>query len=350
MGCRGSAILRLVLLAWALLLCTGGQGGADGLPAVGAGEPLVILFAEAQKTLSAADRAAIQRLMAAHQPGPEKKVLVLGYSDDRGNPQKNMRLSQQRAEAVRKEILGASGVDPRYVMAIGRGAQNPIGDNRRADGRTRNRRVEVYWAQAMDSSGKMIKAPPTISPNVPVMVQDARSLIRQRRLIEAVQLLDRARDQGGEYDSSWQAVYGIAGFYAGMDARIVKQHLGLALEQDPFNQEARDYLGRILAREHVRDGTVSARMGLTERDPIGVTCDAQIHEYLRLFDINPVSKYRARSRPLEAWHCHDRQGRPVVYYFDRSQVYTWAFTAKRSEHLQTMEVMETPPTKGIAPK
>jgi hypothetical protein len=308
-----------------LLLGAVAQGVAAGPPAADQGKPLVILFEDGQKTLSPAHRAAIQRLLSDQKPGAEKRLLVLGYSDGRGNPRKNLQISQQRAVAVRKEILRVSGADPRFVLAVGRGAENPIGDDRQPQGRARNRRVEIFWTQAMDPSGKPIAERKTVSPAVAAMVQEARSLIRRRQLIEAVRLLEQARAQGGEGDGHWQTVYGIAGYYAGMNAQIIKHHLTNALELDPYNQEARDYLGRITAREKVADGIVSAHMGRSEQDPIPVSSDAQAHEYLQLFELQPLSKQRSMTRPVEAWHCRDRQGRQVVYFFDRSQVYTWAF-------------------------
>ncbi|MDA8141769.1 MAG: OmpA family protein [Desulfobacteraceae bacterium] len=331
MGRGALGVLGMVLVTCVLLLGAGAQGVAAGPPAGDQSNPLVILFENGQKSLNATHRAAIQRLLSEQKPGPERKLLVLGYSDGRGNPKKNTLISQQRAEAVRKEILRASGTDPRHVLAVGRGAENPVGDDRQPQGRARNRRVEIYWTQSMDSSGKPIAERKTVSPAVAAMVQEARALIRRRQLIEAVRLLEQARAQGGEGDGHWQAVYGIAGYYAGMSAQIVKNHLAAALELDPFNQEARDYLGRITAREKVADGVVGAHMGRSEQDPIPVSSDAQAHEYLQLFDVQPLSRQRSLTRPVEAWQCRDHQGRQVVYFFDRSQVYTWAFARNGSD-------------------
>ncbi len=331
MGRGVLSLLGTVLVTCALLLGAVAQGAAAGPPAADQGKPLVILFEDGQKSLSAAHRAAIQRLLSDQKPGAEKKLLVLGYSDGRGNPKKNMQISQQRAEAVRKEILRVSGADARYVLAVGRGAENPVGDDRQPQGRARNRRVEIFWTQAMDPSGKPIAERKSVSPAVAAMVEEARSLIRRRQLIEAVRLLEQARAQGGEGDGHWQAVYGIAGYYAGMNAQIIKNHLAKALELDPYNQEARDYLGRITAREKVADGIVGAHMGRSEQDPIPVSSDAQAHEYLQLFDVQPLSRQRSMTRPVEAWHCRDHQGRQVVYFFDRSQVYTWAFARNGSD-------------------
>jgi outer membrane protein OmpA-like peptidoglycan-associated protein len=51
-------------------------------------------------------------------------------------------LSQRRAEAVREALIGA-GVDAGRITAIGAGASQPVAGNDTAQGRARNRRVEV---------------------------------------------------------------------------------------------------------------------------------------------------------------------------------------------------------------
>lgn len=331
MGRSALGVRGIVLMVCAVLLAASAESLAAGPPASNPSEPLVILFENGQKSLSVPQRAAIQWLLFDQKPGPDKKLLVLGYSDGRGNPKKNKQISQQRAEAVRKEILRASGADPRYVLAIGRGAENPVGDDRQPQGRALNRRVEICWTQAMAPDGKPVVERIIVSPAVAAMVQEARALVRRRQLIEAVRLLEQARAQGGEGDGLWQAVYGIAGFYAGMNAQIVRFHLNTALELDPFNQEARDYLGRVTAREKVADGTVGNHMGRSEQDPIPVSSDAQAHEYLQLFGVQPLSRQRSLTLPVEAWDCRDHRGRQVVYYFDRSRVYTWAFARNGSD-------------------
>lgn len=349
MGRGALGVLGVMLVACVVLLGAGAESIAAGPPDSDPGEPLVILFENGQKSLSATQRAAIQRLLSDQKPGPDKKLLLLGHSDGRGNPEKNLQISQQRAEAVRKEMIRASGADPRYVLAVGRGAENPVGDNRQTQGRARNRRVEIYWSQAMAPSGKPVAERIIVSPAVAAMVQEARTLIRRRQLIEAVRVLEKARAQGGEGDGQWQAVYGIAGFYAGRSATIVKTHLRTALELDPFNQEARDHLGRVTAREKVADGIVGDHMGRSEQDPIPVSSDAQAHEYLQLFDVQPLSRQRSLTRPVEAWNCRDHQGRQVVYYFDRSQVHAWAFARNGSDMPDTKNARPPLPASADNP-
>jgi OOP family OmpA-OmpF porin len=69
------------------------------------------------------------------------KLSISGYTDDVGNPKKNVKLSQSRAEAV-KSFLVSKDVSIERLTSKGFGSKNPIADNKTAEGKARNRRVE----------------------------------------------------------------------------------------------------------------------------------------------------------------------------------------------------------------
>jgi len=64
------------------------------------------------------------------------------HTDRLGLPADNTIFSQQRADLVR-DTLVARGLDAQHIIAIGSGDQYPVADNATADGRRRNRRVEL---------------------------------------------------------------------------------------------------------------------------------------------------------------------------------------------------------------
>ncbi len=72
-----------------------------------------------------------------------RKILIEGYTDSRGSMAFNMKLSQERADKVRNDIIEYGNIPPDRIQAQGMGPANPIGDNATAAGRALNRRVEI---------------------------------------------------------------------------------------------------------------------------------------------------------------------------------------------------------------
>lgn len=73
---------------------------------------------------------------------PEAKLSIEGHTDNTGNPEKNVTLSQKRCESV-KNYLISKGIDESRLKATGYGDTRPIADNKTAEGRAKNRRVEL---------------------------------------------------------------------------------------------------------------------------------------------------------------------------------------------------------------
>ena len=78
-------------------------------------------------------------MMSDHTP-PDHLIL-LGFADNQGTPEKNLALSQQRARVV-AEVFRKRGLPPGEIVAFG--SDLPIADNATEEGRVKNRRVEVY--------------------------------------------------------------------------------------------------------------------------------------------------------------------------------------------------------------
>jgi len=71
-----------------------------------------------------------------------EKIEIAGYTDNVGNDADNLKLSQQRADAIRQYLI-KKGIQPARVIAKGYGASQPVADNSTDEGRQRNRRTEV---------------------------------------------------------------------------------------------------------------------------------------------------------------------------------------------------------------
>jgi len=87
----------------------------------------------------------LDEVVSAAKQHPEINLEVTGYTDNIGNAQKNLKLSQDRAAAV-KAYLVNKGVAAERISSKGLGADSPIADNATAEGRAKNRRVEVRYA------------------------------------------------------------------------------------------------------------------------------------------------------------------------------------------------------------
>jgi len=72
---------------------------------------------------------------------PDMKVEIQGHTDNIGSDQANLKLSERRAQAI-KNYLVARGVDGTRLKVVGYGEAYPIADNKTADGRAMNRRIE----------------------------------------------------------------------------------------------------------------------------------------------------------------------------------------------------------------
>jgi phosphate transport system substrate-binding protein len=68
-------------------------------------------------------------------------MMLIGFADNTGNPVRNVELSKERAEAV-AAYMKRQGITP--VLVTGFGQELPIRDNGTAEGREKNRRVEVW--------------------------------------------------------------------------------------------------------------------------------------------------------------------------------------------------------------
>ncbi len=69
-------------------------------------------------------------------------VIAIGHADWIGSDEYNQRLSVRRAEAV-KAYLVSRGIEANRIYTEGKGEKQPVASNKTADGRAKNRRVEI---------------------------------------------------------------------------------------------------------------------------------------------------------------------------------------------------------------
>ena len=98
-------------------------------------------FGSGSANLTAPAQASL-RALAGQLRGGNGSVSIEGHTDSQGADAANLALSQRRAEAVRRTLEDA-GLPSARLSAGGRGETDPVADNESADGRARNRRVEI---------------------------------------------------------------------------------------------------------------------------------------------------------------------------------------------------------------
>ena len=101
-----------------------------------------VLFASGKSALLPGAMASLDNVVTALQSTPGREVTVEGHTDSQGSRGLNMDLSQARAESVRSYLVN-HGIAPDQVKARGLGPDRPVADNKTAEGRANNRRVEI---------------------------------------------------------------------------------------------------------------------------------------------------------------------------------------------------------------
>jgi len=103
---------------------------------------LEIHFDTAKAAIKTESQPIIEKMVEMLKSDPALKVEVQGHTDNRGDPQADQLLSEQRASAVVKALVDG-GIDSSRLVAKGYGRSKPVADNDTEEGRTKNRRVEL---------------------------------------------------------------------------------------------------------------------------------------------------------------------------------------------------------------
>ena len=106
----------------------------------------IIEFESGKAELADSGKAILDQMSVALLRLKDKKVEVIGHTDNAGSRAGNISLSQARAEAVKAYVTGR-GVHAEMVAVSGEGPDRPVADNRTPGGRARNRRIEFMVVQ-----------------------------------------------------------------------------------------------------------------------------------------------------------------------------------------------------------
>ena len=100
-----------------------------------------IQFESGKAKIKSSSNGILNQIVKIMKENPTYKLSIAGHTDNTGDPTKNMKLSQDRADAV-KTYLVSKGVDESRLQTAGYGDTKPIASNAKPAGRALNRRVE----------------------------------------------------------------------------------------------------------------------------------------------------------------------------------------------------------------
>ena len=105
-----------------------------------------LLFDSNSAELLPGSREPLSNIAAILKAYPNVHLMIGGHTDSSGSVPRNLKLSQDRAEAAKADLV-AMGISPDRLEAKGYGTESPLADNSTAEGRARNRRVSMLVTQ-----------------------------------------------------------------------------------------------------------------------------------------------------------------------------------------------------------
>lgn len=105
-------------------------------------------FASGQSEIRPDNFSLLTKVKAAIALYPGSMVTIEGYTDAYGSDESNLKLSQERADAVAQYLLANSNLPASNLTAVGFGEMNPIANNETPEGRKKNRRIDIVITPA----------------------------------------------------------------------------------------------------------------------------------------------------------------------------------------------------------
>ena len=171
-----STVLFLVLFITAYAAGVGAESKLD---------PLVFLFSKGSVEPDLRSQEMIRKLASSLDRDTVQQVVVEGHSDSMPlssvRPYSgNRELSQTRADNIADLLQKASGLPPQLFTSIGKGVNNPIGDNETEAGRATNRRVEVRVTMRKDTPTAELVEPRPEPEQIEIIEEAAEPTVKSQ--------------------------------------------------------------------------------------------------------------------------------------------------------------------------
>ena len=120
-----------------------------------------LLFNSGSWLVNSEGRRAVNQLGGVLAANPDIAVLIEGHTDNvpyggNGPLEDNWDLSVKRATTIVKILVENAGIDPANLTAAGKSKYVPVSENSTAEGKARNRRIEVVLTPKLDEVSKLL--------------------------------------------------------------------------------------------------------------------------------------------------------------------------------------------------
>jgi len=102
-----------------------------------------IHFDTGKSEIKSESKKALQNIAKYLNAHSDKKYIIVGHTDNVGDFEANLKLSKERADAVKNELVSKYSVKAEQLIAYGDGQTAPVTTNATKEGRAKNRRVEI---------------------------------------------------------------------------------------------------------------------------------------------------------------------------------------------------------------
>lgn len=124
-------------------IAAGGRDLYSTLEAKGRVAVQDILFETGKANIQRESAKALKQIAKLLNNHPDLKLLIEGHTDNTGSYETNMKLSKERAGAVKAYLVGQLGIEASRLKTNGLGSTRPTASNDTKEGRAENRRVEL---------------------------------------------------------------------------------------------------------------------------------------------------------------------------------------------------------------
>lgn len=100
-----------------------------------------VMFRQSTAVLVEESSASLDKVVQMLMDNPGMEIMLTGHTDNQGSSRANIKLSQERVEAV-KSFMVSRGIDPARIQGKGMGGTRPVASNASEETRKLNRRVE----------------------------------------------------------------------------------------------------------------------------------------------------------------------------------------------------------------